>query len=744
MYKRWLIRLAIGFAVFVLFMAHTAGVLPMRLLYQIENLTYDFRVRATLPNTVDPRIVIVDIDEKSLAEEGQWPWRRDRLALLLDRLFDEYKVRVVGFDELFAEADHRSGLDRLEQLATGELADDAALQAHLADLRHAFDTDQRFAAAIRNRPVVLSVAFRNYLSPGEAPESGALCPPVLDDKQTSLLAVDFVVPRGFSGVVPTLAVPGWSCAFFDNPTLDADGVYRRVPLLQEYQGQLYPSLALAIVRALQGNAPVSLEFDPPSTRTSEHLERVRVGELSALVDEQAAVYVPYRGAQFSFPYISATDVLNGRADATKLKGAIVIVGTTAAGLLDQRITPVAKNYAGVEVHANIVSGMLDGRIRHKAPYYRGIETVMLFALTLLMALLFPRLSPLAGAGLSLGLVVGLFALALAMWSGANFVLPFGVPVTFVFVQFLVQQLYGFFVENRRARDISKLFGQYVPPEIVEEMATNPAAVSMETDNREMTVLFSDIRGFTTISERFRDRPQELSRLMNEFLGPLTEVVFRHRGTIDKYMGDAIMAFWGAPLHDAEHAQHALEAALEFPLALRRLDAEFEARGWPKLHIGVGLNTGMMTVGNMGSEFRVAYTVLGDTVNQASRMESLTKVYGVEAICGETTRAAVKDSWAFRELDRVRVKGKNEPVSIYEPLGRRETLDPAVAQDLGRHRQALRAYRRQLWDEAEREFFGLTQSGRPHPIYELYLARIAYFRQHPPAPDWDGTFTFDHK
>jgi len=256
----------------------------------------------------------------------------------------------------------------------------------------------------------------------------------------------------------------------------------------------------------------------------------------------------------------------------------------------------------------------------------------------------------------------------------------------------------------------------------------------------MTVLFSDIRGFTTISEQFRTRPQELTALMNEFLGPLTEVIFRHRGTIDKYMGDAIMAFWGAPLNNPRHGLDALQAALEFPIALRKLDAAFEARGWPPLRIGVGLNTGTMTVGNMGSPFRVAYTVLGDAVNLGSRLEGLTKEYGVTVMCGESTRAQAPD-WVFRELDLVRVKGKHEPVAIYQPLGPRNAVDDMLLGELERHHRALSAYRAQRWDEAEREFAGLSQGEHPLPVYALYLQRIAELRRHPPAAGWDGVTTF---
>ncbi len=746
--QRWAIRLGIGAAVFILFIANTAGLLPLRLLTQIENLSYDFRIRATLPRTIDPRVVIVDIDEKSIAALGQFPWRRDQFAKMLDRLFDDYHVRVVGFDVVSPEPDRRSGLDVLDHLAKGPLADDPMLQARLPQIRDQLDTDAMFAHALQGRPVILGVAFLTNVAKGQSAEAGKLCAPAIDTTPNEFAGVNFVNPPGFAGVYPEHTVEGWRCGFFDNPVLDEDGVYRKVPALQEYKGKQYLSLPLAMIwRAQQGPngepAPVSLVFDPPNMRDTTHLERLQIGTYSIPLGDRAAVYVPYRGYQYSFPYVSAVDVIEGRADASKLKGAYVIVGTTSAGLLDQRTTPVQRNYAGVEAHANVISGVLDGRIRQKAPYYTGIEAVMLFLITLIMAFSFPKLSPLGSAGLTLGLGAGVFALAWWLWQSENFIVPMGVPLAFVVTLFLVLQLYGFFIESRKVRDISKLFGQYVPPEIVEEMAENPESVSMETEDRTMTVLFSDVRSFTTISEQFKDRPQELSQLMNEFLGALTEVVFRNRGAIDKYMGDAVMAFWGAPLKSEDHALKALQAAIEFPKALARLEESFKARGWPVLHIGVGLNTGNMRVGNMGSEFRIAYTVLGDTVNQASRFEGLTKEYGVEVIVGEATRAGAKD-WVFRELDRVRVKGKKEPVPIFEPLGPRESVDPDAIQDLSRFRQGLRAYRNRAWDEAEREFFSLSRSGRPHPLYELYLARIAHFRQHPPPADWDGSFTFEHK
>jgi adenylate cyclase len=737
--KIW-VRLGISAAIFALFLLQSAGALGYTLLDKIEAFSYDARLLLTLPRTVDKRIVIVDLDEKSLAAEGQWPWSRTKLAELVHQLFDHYDARVMGFDIDFTEHDRTSGATLLDSLAKGPLADQPGFLERLPALRQQTDYDQAFAAALKDKPVVLGVFFKQSLPNGEKAETAAICAPVIDSAAHSLLEVDFFRAAGFGGNIAELqgAVP--YCGFFDNPGVDKDGQFRRVPLLQEYNGQAYPSLALAVTQVALGNPAISLEFDPPEIKNSLHLERLRLGQAAAPVDGQAAIYVPYRGPQGSFPYVSATDVLHGQVDPAVLKGAIVLVGTTSAGLLDFRSTPIANVFPGVEVHANIVSGLLDGRIKQKAPYYTGVEAVLLIIIAALMTVLYPRLSPLMGGLLVLGIIAAVTIIGFGAWSGGLFITPLGIPVVFVLTLFLAQMLYSYFGESRGKREITKLFGEYVAPEVVEEMALAGKA-SMEGNIRDMTVLFTDVRGFTTISEKFEAK--ELSELMNQFLTPLTAVIYKHRGSVDKYMGDAIMAFWGAPLEDAAHKQNALEAAMEMVQALRTLDEPFKARGWPPLHIGVGLNSGQMRVGNMGSDFRRAYTVMGDPVNLGSRLEGLTKKYGVAIICSESTRAGAPD-WAFRDLDLVKVKGKTEPVAIYEPLGPKDGVDAALRQDLSRLRQALRAYRAQRWDEAEREFFGLSRSGRPHPLYELYLERIAEKRLHPPPPDWDGSIAFDSK
>ena len=741
MTTRTMIRLGISALVFVVFLLHTARVLPLRLLDVVEAFTYDARVLLTLPGTDDPRVVIIDLDERSLEAEG-WPLRRDKMAQLVDNLFERYGAKVLGFDVLFSEPDDRA-MRAWTEIAATQLGDLPAVRERDAAVRAQLDYDRRFAESIKNRPVVMGYFFKPSVAAGETAAIGALCEPLLEANAAKLYAVDFVEPIGVGANLPVLQAATPHCGFFENPLVDDDGVFRRVPLLQQYQGALYPSLALAVTRLALDGAPVGLEFEPPDRRTSLNLERLTVGSLQTPVDAEVAVYVPYRGDNRTFTYVSATDVIRGTVpDPAVLKGAIVLMGASAAGLLDLRSTPVNKIFIGVEVHANIVSGILDGRIRQKAPYYDGMEVVLMLLVALLLAWAFSRLSSLASAAVVLVTALILVLLGFGLWSGANFIMPMGVPVAFTFCLFMSHLLYGYFIESRGKRSISKLFGQYVPPELVEEMAEHPESISMEGESRDMTVLFSDVRNFTSISEKLDAK--ELSAMINAFLTKQTGVVQKHRGTIDKYIGDLIMAFWGAPLPDQDHAMHGVLAGMDMQRAIRELDPEFEKRGWPKLHIGVGVNSGKMNVGNMGSEFRMAYTVMGDAVNLGSRLEGLTKEYGVGVLIGESTRNLLPSEWAFREVDLVVVKGRTEPVAIYEPMGPKDQLDPGLRQDLARHRGAMQLYRAQKWDEAELEFFNLQQSSRPHRIYEIFIERIMFLRENPPGKNWNGAFTFTHK
>jgi len=736
------VRISLSFIVLLFFIAHAADWFRVGFIQKMEYIAYDQRLLLTMPNTVDKRIVIVDIDEASLTAEGRWPWSRDKLAKFVELLFDEYESAIVGFDIVFAEPDESSGLKVLEQLAQSELKDDEMFHAQLHLLRPELDYDGRFAETIQKYPVILGYYF-NFVSAGEqASKIGELPAPTFVKGTFKGKRVAFLQADGYGGNIPQLRSSALGSGHF-NPVNDPDGVVRRVPMLIEHDGAYYDSLSLEMVRHLLGSNEITPRFEKPAFGGKDYsgLEWLQVGDKLVPVDGRVQALVPYRGRKGSFPYISATDVLHGNADKSLLKGATVLVGTTAPGLLDLRSTPVAEAYPGVEVHANLIGGIVDGTIKQLPEYTLGAEVLLLLLFGTVMAVLVPILSPLAATLATVGLLLLYLALNMVVWTVGNFVLPLASGLMMLLTMFVLNMSYGYFIETRGKRQITGLFGQYIPPELVDEMADHPETYSLEAESREMTVLFSDVRGFTTLSEGLN--PKELSELMNMFLTPMTRVIHEQRGTIDKYMGDAIMAFWGAPIDDVNHARNAVDAGMLMIEKLEEVNAAFASRGWPEIRIGVGINTGVMSVGNMGSEFRMAYTVLGDAVNLGSRLEGLTKGYGVSVIVSESTKRAVPE-YAYRELDRVRVKGKDKPVAIYQPLCLKEALDKQWKDELKLYKEALRLYRAQEWDMAEMNLLNLQRSSRSPGLYKMYVERVAEYRQRPPGERWDGVFTHTSK
>ncbi len=736
--KRHRLRILLSLLIVLPFLMNAIGVFELRVVQGLENDAYDLRLRRTMPNTPEKSIVIVDIDERSLREQGHWPWSRNKLARMVDLLFDRYKIDTLGFDMVFPERDDSSGLKGLEALARGELRSDAGFNAALGKLRPELNYDQLFADSLKNRHVALGYYFNHHEKQGGA--AGALPPPALARGTFDPKAVGARVAVGFAANLPELQSSGVSAGYFSfSPLEDSDGVLRRVPLMQAYQGDLYEALGLAVARLALREPKVELGY-VEKVESESSLEYLRLGSASIPVDIDMAALIPYRGMEKSFPYVSASDVLQGTASVKDLQGAIVLVGTTAPGLQDLRTAPVQESFPGVEVHANLIAGILQHNIKMRPDWTYVFEFILLFVVGVLLALALPALRPLWAVVLSVAATGSVLVFNLILWK-ENLVVPLASSLVLIGLLFIFNTLYGFVVEDRGKRQLSGLFGQYVPPELVEEMAEDPGAFSLAGESREMTVLFSDVRGFTTISEGLD--PTQLTALMNEFLTPMTHVIHHHRGTIDKYMGDAIMAFWGAPLHDEQHARHALLAAMEMISTLEGLQDHFKAKGWPPIKVGVGLSTGEMTVGNMGSEFRLAYTVMGDSVNLGSRLESLTKEYGVAIMVSEYTRAAVPD-FVFRELDRVRVKGKDKPVAIFQPICQQGQEDPAFMAELALYEAALGAYRAQNWPSAEEQFAQLRSAHPDCRLYELYAQRITYLRHEPPGADWDGSFTFTTK
>lgn len=730
-----IIRYAFSLALTLAFLLHIGGVINIPILSSLENLTYDSRLKLTLPEHVDKQVVIIDVDEKSLEQIGQWPWKRNLLATINDALFEYYNIKAIAYDFVFAEEDIDEGAKLLNKMASGSLKEDPVFIDEYNRVMPALQHDQRFAESLKNRNTVLGFIMTDDTLKGGLPNAIT----ELDDQTLNKLAI--LKRSGYTANLEMLQKAAFSGGFFDNPLLDDDGVFRRVPLLQTYGNELHESLALAVSRVATGSPAIKMVVDSNEDTNDLFLEWVSIGEVAIPVDQKSGVLIPYIGKQQSFKYLSAVDVINKKIDKNKLQGKIVLFGTSAPGLLDLRTTPLEPAFPGVEVHANIIQGILDGRILHAPGYTSAYEFIVDLFIGLVLTFVLPMLSALVSTLVIIASVVLLITTNFYAWTNTQLVLPIASPVLLVLLLFALQMTYGFFVESRAKRRLAHLFGQYVPPELVGEMSKKMDEISLDGEMREMSVLFSDVRGFTSISESLE--PKELTDYINAFLTPITRVIHDNRGTIDKYMGDAVMAFWGAPLKDEQHALHALNAAICIVERIKTLRVEFSEKHWPQIYVGVGVNSGIMNVGNKGSEFRVDYTILGDAVNLGSRLESLTKVYGVDIITSEFTRQAVAE-YEYRELDRVRVKGKDKPVTIFEPLGLLENIDKAERKTLEQFHLAIKQYRAQNWDAAEREIFSLSQLDPDRKIYRIYLDRIQHFRENPPAENWDGSFTHTAK
>lgn len=742
--KKHALLIALGMAVVLLFLGDAAKFYRLGFVQYVDAKLYDYRLRLTMPKTGDDRIVILDIDEKSLKEEGRWPWSRDKMAILMDKLFEHYGVAVVGFDVVFAEKDDSSGLKVLQELGHNQLKGVAQFQSVLARIEPQLEYDRRFADKIRQRNVVLGYYFSNSERGAEKSFSGMLPEPVFTAGTFKGRPIAFTRWDSYGANLPELQSSAVSAGHF-NPLIDFDGVVRRIPMIVEHNGAYYESLSLAVVRAVLGMPKLSPGYATDKDKNYGGLEWLTLesaqGNLRIPVDAEVSSLVSFRGESGTFRYISMSDALHGRAPRADLQNKIVLVGTTAPGLRDMRSTPVGEVYPGVEAHASMISGILDQDVKQNPSYVLGANVLLLLFIGVALAILLSILSPVYGTLLSAGMLLLEVVISGAVWQYGNLALPLAGGLIMILALFALNMTFGYFTTERTKRQITGLFGQYVPSEVVDEMSKNPEQVSMEGESREMSILFSDVRGFTTISEGLE--PRELSLLMNEFLTPLSRVIYSHRGTIDKYMGDCIMAFWGAPLPDARHAYQSVLSGLEMQRKLSALQPHFKERGWPEIHIGVGINTGRVSVGNMGSEVRVAYTVMGDAVNLASRLEGITKEYGAGVVVGESTREQAPE-FVYRELDMVRVKGKDKPVAIFEPLGLVGEAGQALLEEIKLFQQALRLYRKQDWDRAELQLFNLLKISPGSRLYEVYSERVVYYRNNPPGEKWDGVFVFKTK
>lgn len=690
-------------------------------------LIYDFRFTNVEPDPfLNDTVVIIDLDERSQVAEGRWPWPRKRFAELLARLH-EAGVAVTALDIMFTDRELnpadlvRDANQELEAIA-------GASEAGWASLANFMDGDQALVEVLSANEIVVGYSFAE-----DSEHLNSLPPQVVVQNDVDLTG--YAIPEA-PAILANLAVisdAAISQGFF-SVLEDSDGVLRHYNLLYGFQGNIYPSLALEAVRLFNFLEGIEVEA------SDEVLQAIDLGGYRIPVDNQARALIPFQGQQGAFRYFSATDILQGNFDPIDLEGRIAFVGSTSKATFDFISTPVQPNYPGLEVHATIASGILNQNFKSE-PAERGAVSVLLIvligiSLSLFMPYLRPWLVVVTGLGL-IGLEIGF---NWWMWTSFGVALDTAVPLVLTALLTSLNIAFGFVTESRAKQQVTGMFGQYVPPDLVKQMSQNPEhALSFEGARRDMTVLFADIRNFTSMSEGME--PTELKDMLNRYLTPMTKIIFENQGTIDKYIGDMVMAFWGAPIEDPNHARHGVKATLEMLKKTHELRSEFAELGYPQIQIGVGLNSGPMNVGNMGSEYRRSYTVLGDNVNLGSRCEGLTKFYGVNCLVTERTYQACGEGFVFRRVDKVRVKGREDSVMLYQAQGREGKIAQSRLEELAAWEEGFTQYLDGDWVRAHAGFSALAGEYPEMLLYQVFRDRTA--EKKPPA-EWTGVFRHDTK
>jgi len=706
---------------------------------------YDLRVKARkLVRPLD-KVVLVAIDEKSLDEIGRWPWPRTRIAELIDRL-SEYDAKVIGFDIVFPEPDENTVLQEVKSLKRkiSELAvENAKLDFYLSEMKKKADTDQALADAVeRSGRVILGHFFHTDLAsiqhiPEEKQEEnyGNIVTSAYAVKFASQKAADLEFEKAYA-VEANLNVfcdAAEGSGYF-NVFPDEDGVVRWVPLITSCKDEFFPPLSLRMLYLYFGEEPL-LAIEETGVRG------IRIGGVEIPTREDGRMLINYRGKQKTFHPYSVTDVIHGRIDSEVFQDKIVLVGGTAIGLFDITATPFESAFPGPEIHANIIDNILQKDFLLRPHWFKAVEYLIIIILGTLFSLLLPRIRAVYGFLGALVFVVLYVFVDRFFFQQLNIWLNIVYPILTILIVYIGITLYRYITEEREKAKIRGAFSVYVTPTVVNEMLQNPDKLKLGGEKKELTVLFSDIRSFTTISENLP--PDELVKLLNEYLTAMTDIVFKYEGTLDKYMGDALMAIFGAPIDQEDHYIRSCHTALDMMAELRILQKKWEEEGTPIMDIGIGVNTGPMSVGNMGSSLRFDYTVMGDSVNLGSRLEGLNKEYGTNIIISGHTYEKVKDHFFCRELDLVAVKGKKEPVTIYELIGS-DGVPDNIRQAVDLFHQGLSYYRRKDWDRAEELFQKALNANPEDKTAPLYLDRCKVCSMTELPSDWDGVFVCETK
>ena len=696
----------------------------------LDHTFYDTVLRSEAKATHSPVPVIVDLDEKSLEEFGQWPWPRYRVALLLEKI-RQAGAMSIGMDIVFAERDRSSPC-----IMQKDLKSDLHLDIDFTGIPPALmDNDILLGDILARGPYVLGYYFTFDYCPASS-NGNSLHPltvsvvklPGAKDPEHYLYR-----PQGVVAPIVELAGLCPGTGFF-NTVPDIDGVLRKTPLLVFWKDHFYPSLALATLMQGLPDKDVILKVSPGG------IESLNLDGTVIPLDRQGCLHAHFKGPGKTFAYYSAGDVLKDRVPPDSFKGKIVFVGTSAAGLKDLKTIPLDTNYPGVEVHATIVDNILNRDFIVRPDWAPGLECVLLFlaGLTTTVIITWTRSRFVLPVVLFMGggIVYGAF-FAFRQWS---IVLSPVFSLLILAANFSVLTLLKFFLSEKEKFFFRQAFSKYVSPAVVDRIVKNPDRLSLSGEERDVSILFCDIRGFTTISEQLA--PNQISSLLHEYFSPMTRVITEHLGTLDKFIGDAIMAFWNAPIDVANHQLQSVRSALKMLITLYEMNALFQEKYGVTVRVGIGLHCGQVSVGNMGSNDLFDYTIIGDNVNLASRLEGLTKFYGVTLLVSEAVADYCRDEFVLQDIDLVRVKGKSRAVTIYNVHTRERAA--RFSRELELYAEGVSLYRSQRFQDAGEIFAKLREEFQDVKLYALYHERSARLAENPPEPGWDGVYSHTSK
>jgi len=673
-----------------------------------------FKIRGYQTTSKD--IVIIDIDEKSLKELGQWPWSRNKVAKVLYNLTNA-GAGIIGLDIVFSEQDNSSPKKILKQLGIS--------------YPNAPDYDKILAKTISETPTILGYLFdfeNGSNLKGAAPEV-----PVIFIEKNRPKEQNFIVQAKHAILnIPIIQNSAYSSGFF-NTIPDDDGIVRTIPLVVSYDDSIYPSLSLEIVRAIIGVDKVYINY------TLSGITSIQIGDLIIPTDRFGRLLINFKGPAKSYRYISASDIYNNKFNPDLINGKIVLIGTSASGLLDLRATPYDSTFPGVEIHANAIDNLINQTFITIPNWIEAADIIVMIAICLISVITFSIIPPFLLTLFIPLLFSGFFIFLYKMFFEYHILLNTIFPLLLLISLFSISIIINYFYEIRIKEIIKDKFAKKVSPQVVEELLKNPKSDAFDIKEKEITIFFSDIRSFTSISEQIGD-PKRLIDLLNRYMTPMVDIIINKKGTIDKFIGDAIMAYWNAPQNLDNHQDAAVTAALEQLQELKRLNKEFKNDNLPIINIGIGIHTGVATVGEMGSLGRNDYTAIGDNVNLASRLEGLNKYYGTNLIISQFTKERLNKSYIIRELDTVLVKGKKHPVTIYEVIGL-GTPDGQLKEELNLYKKALSTYKNRDFNKAK-QIFEIINKNFPKTLYKIYIERCNDFIKNP--NNFTGVYTFTTK